>query len=263
LCYTQIRFRNTDSIKAHIFAIETQVGKDKLRKFAEFSALPNTFEYAREQKGRWNQFFKNERPIAVELACGKAEYTVGLARLHPEQNFIGMDVKGNRIWRGAKTAFEENLSNTAFLRAQIDRIEEYFATQEVSEFWITFADPHSRASRARKRLTHPLFLNRYRNISKSGKVHLKTDSTLLYDFTKAVVEHYRLPLFEDCNNVYQWQERPDELNIRTHYETLWLAQGKSIKYLCFGLPEKQLDWKNDYPDFQEPATDEGSAYRRR
>jgi len=239
------------------------VGKDKLRKFSEFSALPNTFEYAREQKGRWQEFFKNENPIVLELACGKAEYTIGLARLHSEKNFIGVDVKGNRIWRGAKTAFEEKMPNAAFLRAQIDRIEEYFAAGEVNDFWITFADPHSRASRARKRLTHPLFLNRYRNISKNGKIHLKTDSTLLYDFTKAVIAHYGLVLYTDCEDVYEWEERPEELNIQTHYEGLWLEQGKTIKYLCFGLPEKVLDWKNDYPNFKEPATDEGSAYRRR
>lgn len=211
----------------------------------------------------WHAFFGNDRPIILELACGKAEYTLGLARMHPENNYIAIDVKGNRIWRGAKTAHEEQLANTAFLRAQIDRIEEYFENGEVNAFWITFADPHSRASRARKRLTHPLFLNRYRKISKNGEIHLKTDSTLLYNFTKAVIAHYRLPLFEDCDNIYVWGERPEELNIRTHYESLWLEQGKTIKYLHFGLPDKELDWKNDYPAFEEPASDEGSAYGRR
>lgn len=230
------------------------MGKDKIRKFAEFSSFANTFEYAEHQRGKWHSHFGNGHPITLELACGKAEYTVGLARLFPQQNFIGVDVKGNRIWRGAKTAMEEGLTNAAFLRAQIDHIERYFDPEEVSALWITFADPQPRAARARKRLTHPMFLNRYRLIAEKGAtLHLKTDSNLLYSYSKAVALHYQLEILEDCKDVYAWQERPAFLNIITHYEQMWLEKGKKIKYLVFRLPEHELDWKNDYPDFPEES----------
>lgn len=228
------------------------MGKDKIRKFAEFSSFGNTFEYAEHQRGEWHSYFGNPNPITVELACGKAEYTVGMARMFPDQNYIGVDVKGNRIWRGAKTALEEGLNNAAFLRAQIDHIEKYFTPGELSGIWITFADPQPRAARARKRLTHPMFLNRYRLIAQPGApLFLKTDSQLLYAYSKAVAEHYGLEILEDCEDVYAWAERPAFLNIITHYEQMWLERGKKIKYLVFRLPEHNLNWKHDYPDFPE------------
>jgi len=196
-------------------------------------------EYPTDMPGKWRGFFKNENPIVLELACGRGEYTVGLAALFPQQNFIGVDVKGNRMYIGAKKTLLENTRNAAFLRTQIEKLAEYFSPGEVDEIWITFPDPQLRTSRAKKRLTHPRFLRLYHQILKpGGLVHLKTDSPALYTFTKKVISMYGLTLIEGCNDVYGQSTVKDELKIKTHYESLDIAQSKKIFYLKFTLPSE-------------------------
>jgi len=213
------------------------VGKvGKLQKFAEVTAFENCYERAVELKGKWkSDVFQNDNPITVEMACGKGEYTIGLAERFPDRNFIGIDVKGNRLWKGAKYALEHNMTNVAFHRLMIGNIEEYFDKGEIDEFWITFPDPQH--AKKRKRLTNPMFLSRYRNISKDGAImNLKSDSTRFYEFTKEVIAEQELTLLEDCDDIYAWDEIPEHLaNIQTFYEKMWLEQGKKIKFLRYVL----------------------------
>jgi tRNA (guanine-N7-)-methyltransferase len=212
------------------------MGQKKLHRFAEIKHFENVFEYPENVQGTWNAYFKNANPITLELACGKGEYTLGLARLYADRNFMGIDVKGNRIWKGAKTAIAENLHNAAFIRTQIDRIEEYFADGEASEIWITFPDPQLRISRIEKRLTHPKFLRKYRKfLQPGGIIHLKTDSPDLYVFTKTVIDLYGLILLEDNGDVYASPEISKELQIKTHYEGLDIAGSSKVHYLKFQL----------------------------
>ena len=193
-------------------------------------------EYPENMKGKWNEFFHNNNSITLELACGKGEYAVGLGKMYSNKNFIGVDIKGNRIWRGAKTALAENLTNIAFLRTQIDKITDYFAVDEVAEIWLTFPDPQLRASKLKKRLTHPKFLRLYQHILQpDGVVHLKTDSPDLYRFTKKVIQLYELELLKDCDDVYAGKNIPPELQIQTHYEKLDIAQSHTIHYLQFKI----------------------------
>lgn len=210
--------------------------KGKLQKFAEVTAFENCYEYAKELKGKWSSdVFKNDNPITVELACGKGEYTVGLAERFTTRNFIGIDVKGNRLWQGAKYALENNLTNVAFHRLMIGNIEEYFAKDEIDEFWITFPDPQH--AKERKRLTNPMFLNRYRAISRSGvTMNLKSDSTRFYTYTKEIIEEQNLEILQDSDDIYAWEELPEHLaNIQTFYEKMWLKDGKKIKFLRYVL----------------------------
>ncbi|RYG41686.1 MAG: tRNA (guanosine(46)-N7)-methyltransferase TrmB, partial [Chitinophagaceae bacterium] len=189
-------------------------------------------------QGEWNAFFGNNNPVVLELACGRGEYTVGLAKLHPERNFIGVDVKGNRMYIGAKTALDQNLKNAAFLRTQIERLPDYFAEGEVSEIWITFPDPQLRKSKAKKRLTHPRFLRLYQKILQPGGIiHLKTDSPVLYAFTREVIRLYGCTLHGFSENVYGEEEVSDELLITTHYEKMDIAKSNRIHYIMFSLPE--------------------------
>ncbi len=212
------------------------MAQKKLIRFEEINGFENVFQHCVEMKGKWHNYFKNNHPITLELACGKGEYAVGMGRLFSTKNFIGIDIKGNRIWRGAKTALDENLNNVAFLRAEIDKINEYFTKDEVAEIWITFPDPQLRLSKAKKRLTHPKFLRLYQQILQNvGVVHLKTDSPDLYNFTKTVIEVYNLELLVDDDNLYQNQNLPAELYIKTHYESLDIAQSKRIHYLQFKI----------------------------
>lgn len=212
------------------------MGQKKLIRFAEIRTFPNVLEYPKEVKGKWAVFFGNENPVVLELACGKGEYAVGLGEMHPAKNFIGVDIKGNRIWRGAKTALEKNLKNVAFLRTQIDKINDYFEKDEVSEIWITFPDPQLRMSKAKKRLTHPKFLAMYKAFLKpGGTINLKTDSPALYRFTKTVIGLYELPLLQDTDDVYGSGEINKELEIKTHYEKLDIAQSNKVHYLKFGI----------------------------
>jgi tRNA (guanine-N7-)-methyltransferase len=212
------------------------MGQKKLIRFEAIRQFANVMEYPQDMRGNWASFFKNDHPLTLELACGKGEYAVGLGRLYPDRNFLGMDLKGNRIWRGAKTALDEGLGNIGFIRSHIDKITDYFQAGEVSEIWITFPDPQLRASRAKKRLTHPRFLRLYQQVLRpDGLVHLKTDSPNLYAFTKQVIELFGLELIDDSDNVYTRADISRELQIKTHYEALDIAQSNRIHYLCFKL----------------------------
>lgn len=219
--------------------------KNKLKRFAENLTFHNLFQYDYEMlhqagfplKGKWSaDFFGNNNPIVLELGCGKGEYTIGLAKKYPEKNFIGVDIKGARLWRGLRNAKEQSLSNVAFIRTRIELISFFFNTNEVSEIWITFPDPQPQKSRMRKRLTHPVFLERYNNFLKpSGFIHLKTDSDLLFQYTRDLIAEMNLPLFYDTDDLYASADEIEVKSIRTFYEQIWLSQGLTIKYLRFGL----------------------------
>jgi tRNA (guanine-N7-)-methyltransferase len=229
------------------------MGKNKHQRFAEnetFTLLHQPpFEAVFQKdfylKGKWhNNFFGNNRPIVLELGCGRGEYTVEMARRYPEKNFIGIDIKGARLWRGAKTATREEMVNVAFIRTRIDFITSFFAPEEVSEIWITFPDPQPKYTR--KRLTSTLFFKRYAQILQaSGLIHLKTDSQLLHEYTKASVRHNNLPLLEANSDIYGSGRAEGLLAIQTHYEQMFLSQNKPITYCCFRLGEKAA--------FEEPA----------
>jgi len=218
----------------------------KLEKFAEFESFENCTTLFWENlskgfalKGNWHKdFFKNNNPIVLELGCGKGEYTIGLAQNNPNKNYIGVDIKGNRIWTGAKQALENKLTNVAFVRTKIDFIDYCFAENEVDEIWITFPDPQPQKPRAKQRLTHKLFLYRYKKfLKKDGIVHLKTDSTSLYEFTLEVIAENKLPIIWHTNNLYQNcpADRQELINIKTYYEALFTSRGEDIKYICFKL----------------------------
>ena len=210
---------------------------NKLQRFQELSTFSNVLQFPSGIAGKWNAHFGNTNPVILELACGKGEYTLGLAQLYPEKNFIGVDLKGNRLWVGARKAMANGLKNVAFLRVQIEQINEYFAEDEVAEIWITFPDPQLRMSKAKKRLTHPKFLRAYHQLLlPGGTVHLKTDSPDLYQFTKQVIEMYGCKLLNDLDDVYAQADVEPELRIKTHYEALDIAQSNRIHYLSFLLP---------------------------
>ena len=219
------------------------MGKNKLRRFAENETFENViqpkfqeiFETTYKWSGKWGkEFFKNENPIVLELGCGKGEYSVGLARKFTEKNFMGVDIKGARMWRGAKTAIEEGMKNVGFLRTQIELIKSFFAKNEVSEIWITFPDPQLKKRRHKKRLTSSRFLNNYRNFLKEdGIVHLKTDSYELYEYTRELIAYNNLEVLVDTDDLYNSGKADDILSIRTFYEGQYLEQGKKITYLKF------------------------------
>lgn len=215
------------------------MGKDKLRKFAEIDTFANVHQLdeGKKFKGMWaSQHFQNSNPIILELACGKGEYTVNLAKLFPDKNFIGVDYKGNRIWRGAKTALEENIPNVAFLRIQIENIVEYFAENEVDEIWITFPDPQPQISREKKRLTFPGFLNKYKQFLKpNGVVHLKTDNDGLHAYTHETATQLQLPILKNTTDLYHSEYADEVLSIKTYYEKKYLAHDKNINYIQFKL----------------------------
>ncbi len=221
--------------------------KNKLQRFAENLTFDNLFQLSYNEvksgfhlKGKWAaDFFKNDHPIILELGCGKGEYTVGLARNNPDKNYIGVDIKGARLWRGLKTASEENLMNVAFIRARINLIEYYFGPDEVSEIWITFPDPHPRETKERKRLTSPQFLKRYRKlVNKDGMVQLKTDNIIVFDYTLDVIREEKLELLYSSEDVYGDGLRNEVAQIQTFYEQKWLEHGTKIKYLKFSLYRK-------------------------
>jgi tRNA (guanine-N7-)-methyltransferase len=218
------------------------MAQKKLLRFAQIKEFDNVYEKPTEMQGKWRAHFKNENPIVLELACGRGEYTVGLAQLHPNQNFVGVDIKGNRMYLGAKKALDNNLHNAAFLRTEIEMLPDYFNQEEVNEIWITFPDPQLRISKAKKRLTHPRFLRQYLKVIKAnGAIHLKTDSPNLYRFTKKVIAMYNLSLLEDSADVYSQGKVAEELKIKTHYESLDIAGSKKIHYLKFTLPPEIVD----------------------
>ena len=215
------------------------MGKDKLRKFAEIDTFPNVYQLhlGKVMKGKWaKEHFKNEQPIVLELACGKGEYAVNLAKLFPEKNFIGIDLKGNRIWRGARTGVDEGIQNLAFLRIQIEDILEFFAPGEIDEIWITFADPQPQESREKKRLTYPAFLEKYRILLKpGGKVNLKTDNDGLYNYTVEKVAELNLITHKNTNDLYYSDVVDEVLSIKTHYERIYLKTDKNINYIQFSF----------------------------
>ena len=222
------------------------MGKGKLAKFADMREYPHVFEYPYsvvddvpfEMKGHWGEsFFKNDRPIVLELGCGRGEYTVGLGRLFPEKNFIGVDIKGARMWTGATESLQAGMNNVAFLRTQIEIIDRFFAPGEVSEIWLTFSDPQMK--KATKRLTSTYFMERYRRfLVDGGRVHLKTDSNFMFTYTKYMVERNHLPVEVMTEDLYHSGMADEILGIRTYYEQQWLDRGLNIKYLRFCLPHE-------------------------
>ena len=246
------------------------MGKGKLEKFAEMETFKNVFQYPFsvlenvpfDMKGHWcDDYFKNNHPIVLELGCGKGEYTVGLARLFPDVNFIGVDIKGARMWTGAKQALAEGLDNVAFLRTNIEMIDRFFAPNEVREIWLTFSDPQMK--NARKRLSSTYFMNRYRRfLVDGGVVHLKTDSNFLFTYTSLMVEKNQLPLLQKTADLYHTADVDEAtrhiLSIQTYYESMWMERGLNIKYIKFRLPhEGQLE----EPDVEIPLDDYRSYHR--
>ncbi len=221
-------------------------GKDKLRKFAEIRTFKNVYssknftepivinseEEELDIRGKWNEHFGNDNPIVLELACGKGHYARGLGQRYPNKNFIGIDLKGNRIWKGASEALDNGEENVAFLRARIEFLERYFAAGEVAEIWVTFADPQYK--KPKKRLTHARFLGIYKNILKEGGlVHYKSDSTELYEFTLEVLEEEKIPILYKNADIYASELENPDLEIQTYYERMHLALNKTIKYVRF------------------------------
>ena len=220
--------------------------KNKLKRFKENETFANVIQPGRAQvmdghfelKGRWSEdFFKNDHPIVLELGCGKGEYSVHLSRKYPEKNFIGVDIKGARFWRGAKTALEEGIPNVAFLRTQIELIDGCFASGEVSEIWITFPDPQIKYKRTKHRLTNQSFLDKYRNILQpSGVVHLKTDSEFMHGYTLGLLHGLDEEILYAHHDVYNSYGVPEEVTaVQTYYESQYLEQGKKITYVRFRL----------------------------
>ncbi|MBO6297118.1 MAG: tRNA (guanosine(46)-N7)-methyltransferase TrmB [Prevotella sp.] len=246
------------------------MGKGKLQKFAEMETFRNVFQYPYaviesvpfEMKGHWrDEYFHNQNPIVLELGCGKGEYTVGLARMFPNVNFIGVDIKGARMHKGAKEAISENLANVAFLRTNIEFIDRFFGEDEVQEIWLTFSDPQMK--NPRKRLSSTYFMERYRRfLADKGIVHLKTDSNFLFTYTRYMVEHNSLPLLFSTEDLYH-TDGIDEatrqiLGIKTYYEQQWIERGLNIKYMKFELPRAGLLEEADI----EIPLDEYRSYHR-
>lgn len=246
------------------------MGKGKLQKFAEMETFSNVFQYPFsvienvpfEMKGHWHeQYFHNDNPIVLELGCGKGEYTVELARLYPQVNFIGVDIKGARMHKGAKEALTAGLSNVAFLRTNIEIIDRFFAKDEVQEIWLTFSDPQMK--NPRKRLTSTYFMNRYRHfLVDGGLIHLKTDSNFLFTYTTYMIEANRLPLLFRTEDLYHTDGIDEEtrkiLSIQTFYEAQWIARGLNIRYMKFHLPQQG---ELVEPDVEIPLDDYRSFHR--
>lgn len=246
------------------------MGKGKLAKFADMERYENVFQYPYsvidnvpfEMKGRWREdYFHNNNPIVLELGCGKGEYTVELAQLYPDINFIGVDIKGSRMWTGATLALERKLGNVAFLRTNIELIERFFGDGEVQEIWLTFSDPQIK--KVSKRLTSTSFLERYRKfLTDNGIIHLKTDSNFLFTYTTHVVSHNALPLLFRTEDLYHTEGLDEEttkiLSIRTYYESMWIERGLNIRYMKFRLPKT---CPLDEPDVEIPV-DEYRSYKR-
>lgn len=265
------------------------MGKGKLEKFAELETFGNVFQYPYsvisqrpfEMKGRWrDDFFKNDHPIVLELGCGKGEYAVELARLCPEKNFIGVDIKGARLWTGASQAIRDGLKNVAFLRTNIEFIDHFFAADEVQEIWLTFSDPQMK--NPRKRLTSTFFLERYRRfLVDEGIIHLKTDSNFLFTYTDFLVQANQLPLAFSTTDLYhdaRLRPSADEKmfstengevqtpNIQTYYEQMWLSRGLPIKYMQFRLPHNsellEPDVEIELDDYRSYHRDKRSSKDR-
>ena len=221
------------------------MGKDKLARFAAIKTFENVLEYARNQpfpmRGNWHRdFFKNDKPLIIELGCGKGEYSVGLAKMYPQTNFLGLDIKGNRMFIGAREALTLNMTNVGFLRTRIDFIEALFGPNEVDEIWLTFSDPQPQ--KPKKRLSSSMFIQRYRKFLKpGGLVHMKTDNDLLFEFTMEQIEEHGYPIVDYRPDLYATLEtetdpaQRDIFSIKTHYEQLFHSKGHVIKYVCFKI----------------------------
>jgi tRNA (guanine-N7-)-methyltransferase len=218
------------------------VAKKKLIHFQENLTFPHLFQpgYKEVQSGfhlrsKWDHaFFKNQNPVVIELGCGKGEYTVGLAAKYPKKNFIGIDFKGSRLWRGCKTVSEQGLKNVAFVRTRVDYLENLFGPREISEIWITFPDPQP--GKERKRLTAPLFLNKYKTIlTNDGIIHLKTDNQFFFDYSLEIVNEFKHHLLFATEDLYHSGLQEDVIQIQTYYEDIWLKEGKKILYMKFSL----------------------------
>jgi tRNA (guanine-N7-)-methyltransferase len=226
------------------------VGKHKLARWAELETFNNViqpgtatrFGNDHSVKGKWKtEIFRNQNPLILELACGKGEYTIALSERFPDNNYIGIDIKGARMWRGAKTAHEKALPNVAFLRTRIEFISSFFSEDEVDEIWITFPDPHPGKRNSNKRLTSPLFLNLYRNLLKNnGILHLKTDNSELYNYTLSLIRHNKLVTIFSTDDLYSGKLPVEILSERTHYEDIFLKEGSRISYISFRLDKKKL-----------------------
>ncbi|MEJ6754888.1 MAG: tRNA (guanosine(46)-N7)-methyltransferase TrmB [Flavobacteriales bacterium] len=227
------------------------MGKDKLKRFSQMLTFENVIQpeinfYSKDDdlKGNWSAVFNNQNPVVLELGCGAGEYTVALAKHYPKRNFIGVDIKGARIWKGAKSAIEEDLDNVRFLRTKVDFVTKFFGENEVDEIWLTFSDPQPK--KPKKRLTSNLFIDRYLKFLKpNGVVHLKTDSELLYDFTLEEIKSNGFELLKNITNVYKdsyedSQDLKKVLFIKTFYEKKWIELGKTIKYLGFKIHPKRI-----------------------
>ena len=227
------------------------MGKDKLKRFSQMLTFENVIQpeinfYSKDDdlKGNWSTVFNNQNPIVLELGCGAGEYTVALAKHYPKRNFIGVDIKGARIWKGAKSAIEEDLDNVRFLRTKVDFVTKFFGENEVDEIWLTFSDPQPK--KPKKRLTSNLFIDRYLKFLKpNGVVHLKTDSDLLYNFTLEEIKSNGFELLKNITNVYKdsyedSQDLKKVLFIKTFYEKKWIELGETIKYLGFKIHPKRI-----------------------
>lgn len=239
------------------------MGKNKLAKFAEMNTFPHVFQRSAKEiqsgegfplKGQWKElFFGNNHPIVLELGCGKGEYTLEMAAMFPNVNTIGVDIKGARMWTGAKASLLKGLKNTAFIRTNIECLPYFFAPNEVDEIWLTFPDPQMK--KRTKRLTATNFLMQYQTfVAENGLIHLKTDSSFLFTYTSAMIEYNQLPLVQSTDDLYATQNISPLLNVKTFYEKQWLSRGITIKYLSFQLPHKN--------DFTEPEVEiEKDTYR--
>ncbi len=247
------------------------MGRGKLSKFADIAANPLVFEPHLDPqadalsfplRGNWHAgFFHNDRPIIVELGCGRGEYTVGLAQTFPENNYIGVDIKGARMWTGAQEALRREMKNVAFLRTNIEFIHHFFAPDEVSELWLTFSDPQMK--KVTKRLTSTHFLERYRHfLTDNGLIHLKTDSNFLLTYTREMLRANHLPCEVETEDLYadEAESTARARQIQTHYEQMWLAEGIDIKYLRFRLPHEGTLTE---PDVDIPFDDYRSYHRTR
>lgn len=254
------------------------MSKGKLAKFADMERYENVFQYPYsvvdnvpfDMKGHWREeYFKNNNPIVLELGCGKGEYTVELARLYPDVNFIGVDIKGARMWTGATLALNDGLKNVAFLRTNIEIIDRFFAHNEVNEIWLTFSDPQMK--NPRKRLTSTYFMERYRRfLVDGGTVHLKTDSNFLFTYTSYMVDTNNLPLIFRTEDLYHQDGLDDEtkkiLSIQTYYERMWLERGLNIKYQKFSLPHcislSEPDVEIELDDYRSYRRDKRSSLEK-
>ncbi len=231
------------------------MGHKKLVKFQAIETYKNVLQYPEGMKGNWNKFFGNDNPITLELACGKGEYSTGLGRQYRDRNFIGVDIKGNRIYRGATTALQEGLDNVAFLRIHIGNIDSHFATNEVEEIWIIFPDPFLK--KESNRLTHPRYLYLYQQILKpGGRINLKTDSKELYDFTVETVNEQGCPVHENIVDVYGKGKNTGALGIQTFYEKMHLADGRTIYFISFSLPPDGVKLTGRFTKLAEEHVDQ-------